>query len=301
MENEIERINLDDYVQTGEGGTALTYTHKNGRRLAKLYNAGFEADWATEEFQNSRVAYELGIPTPEPYRLVTDGVRCGAEYELISNKRSFARIISQEPERLEELSVVFARMARELHARQADTARMVSVKERVRRYYLEHDVAPDSFKALALQFIDQVPEATTCLHSDLHVGNVITDGVRTLWIDLGKLAYGVPEWDLGMYFATTNRIQAEMADFLFHLKPETLAAHWNVFFPAYLETTDPQRIAAATKSLLPFMAVKVPIAYFAGLHKRMPEDRLQGLAKMLADTLAGGAGVCSVYKTVNGE
>jgi len=28
--NEAQRINLDDYIQTGEGGTAVAYTHKNG-------------------------------------------------------------------------------------------------------------------------------------------------------------------------------------------------------------------------------------------------------------------------------
>ena len=34
--NEVQRIDLNDYVQTGEGGTAQAYTHKNGRTLAKL-------------------------------------------------------------------------------------------------------------------------------------------------------------------------------------------------------------------------------------------------------------------------
>jgi hypothetical protein len=29
MNEEIQRINLDDYIQIGEGGTALTYTHNN--------------------------------------------------------------------------------------------------------------------------------------------------------------------------------------------------------------------------------------------------------------------------------
>ena len=36
MSEEIQRINLDDYIQTGEGGTALTYTKKDGLSLAKL-------------------------------------------------------------------------------------------------------------------------------------------------------------------------------------------------------------------------------------------------------------------------
>ena len=48
--NDVKRINLDDYIQTGEGATALTYTSKDGKTLAKLYNLGFEADRAKEEF-----------------------------------------------------------------------------------------------------------------------------------------------------------------------------------------------------------------------------------------------------------
>ena len=37
--NDVKRINLDDYIQTGEGATALTYTSKDGKTLAKLYNS----------------------------------------------------------------------------------------------------------------------------------------------------------------------------------------------------------------------------------------------------------------------
>ena len=97
MSEEIQRINLDDYIQTGEGGTALTYTKKDGRSLAKLYKPGFEAARAKAEFLTARTVYELGIPSPEPFRMITDGERSGAEYELIKNKRSYTRIISQEP------------------------------------------------------------------------------------------------------------------------------------------------------------------------------------------------------------
>lgn len=110
--NDVKRINLDDYIQTGEGATALTYTSKDGKTLAKLYNLGFEVDRAKEEFLTAQIVFEMGIPTPEPYRLVTDGERLGGEYELIKGKRSFARIISQEPERLEEISLEFARMTK---------------------------------------------------------------------------------------------------------------------------------------------------------------------------------------------
>lgn len=42
-----DRINLDEYIQTGEGGTAVSYIHRGaGDTLVKLYNPGFEAEKA---------------------------------------------------------------------------------------------------------------------------------------------------------------------------------------------------------------------------------------------------------------
>ena len=52
MSEEIQRINLNDYIQTGDGGTALTYTRKDGLSLAKLYKPGFEADRAKADSQS---------------------------------------------------------------------------------------------------------------------------------------------------------------------------------------------------------------------------------------------------------
>lgn len=279
--NNYERINLDDYIQTGEGGTAITYSSKDGKTLAKLYNPGFEADRARAEFLTSRTVFGLGIPTPEPYRLVTDGERFGAEYELIKDKRSFARIISQEPGRLEEISVTFARLARELHAKQADTTRLHSYKQVLKRFYLEKEMVPEDYRQRALNFIEQVPDATTCVLGDLHIGNIITDGKRILWIDLGEFAYGVPEWDLGIYWRMTHMTDARQADYLVHLTPETLAAHWDIFYPAYLGTTDPKRIEEATRRLLPYFAVKVPYVYDMAFQKHLPEPMLQRINQLL--------------------
>ena len=42
--NEFQKIDLNDYIQTGEGGTALAYAHRNGKSLAKVYNLDFDAN-----------------------------------------------------------------------------------------------------------------------------------------------------------------------------------------------------------------------------------------------------------------
>ena len=63
-----ETICLDDYVQSGEGGTALTYNHKDGHTLAKLFMPGLAAETAEREFHVNEVVYASGLPTPRPIR-----------------------------------------------------------------------------------------------------------------------------------------------------------------------------------------------------------------------------------------
>lgn len=281
MNDEMQKINLDEYVQTGEGGTALSYTHKEGRSLAKLYNPGFEADRAKLEFQTARTVFEMGIPTPEPYRMVTDGLRIGAEYELIKDKRSFTRIISQEPERLEELSLKFAHMAKELHAKPADTSRLRSYKQGIEHFYREKGLVPEEFKQKVLRFLESVPDTPRCLHGDLHIGNIITDGRRDLWIDVGEFAYGTPEWDLCLIWSMCHNMSAKMANFIYHLTPETLRAHWDIFFPTYVGTNDPQRLEQAVKRLMPFYAAKVPFVYDLAYHGPLPDTALERIGKLL--------------------
>ena len=280
--NTYETIDLNDYVQTGEGGTSLTYTHQMRHTMAKLFNLVNEAELAEKEFLTARAVFEMGIPTPEPLRLVTDGERQGVEYELISNKRSFTRIISQEPERLEEISLAFARMARELHTQKANTSRFTSVKERLRRFYQEKgDLVTEEYKEHALNFIDKSPDADTCLHGDLHIGNVITDGQRSFWIDLGQFSYGEPEWDLGWMWTICNQIDDKRSDFILHLTPETLKAHWNLFIATYLGTNDQEAIGQYTRRLMPYYAVRLPYMLDLLVQGRLPEDALQQLPKII--------------------
>ena len=282
MNEEMQRIDLSDYVQTGEGGTALTYTHQMRPTMAKLFNPGNEAELAEQEFLTARAVFEMGIPTPEPLRLVTDGQRRGVEYELISNKRSFTRIISQEPERLEEISLTFARMVRELHAMKADTLRFTSVKDRLRRFYQEKgDRVTAEYKERALNFIDKTPDVDTCLHGELHIGNVITDGQRNLWIDLGQFSYGEPEWDLGWMWTICNQMDGKRTDFILHVTPETLKAHWNIFLAAYLETDDKATIDQYTRRLMAYYAVRLPYMLDMQVQGRLPEDALQQLPKFI--------------------
>ncbi len=223
----------------------------------------------------------MGIPTPEPLRLVTDGERYGAEYELVKGKRSFTRIISEEPERLKEISLLFADWARKLHSTPVAPGQLRSYKEVLARFYQEKDLVPEEFKQRSLAFLETVPDTHTCLHGDLQIGNIITDGDRTLWIDVGEFSYGTPEWDLSIMWIIGNRMSEEKARELFHITPDQMKEHWNYFLPAYLGTSDPQALGAYTKRLLQFYAAKVPYVYDMAYHGSLPEGALQRIEQMM--------------------
>lgn len=255
--NTYETIDLNDYVQTGEGGTALTYNHKDGKTLAKLFMPSVTADNAIREFSINQVVYELGLPTPKPIRLITDGTRYGAEYELIQPKRSFTRIISQEPDQLVPLSERFAVLAKQIHQTPADTKRLPDMKELVMPWIDKISNLPDDLRARINRFMDSIPSTPTCLHGDLHIGNIITDGQRDLWIDVGDFAYGVPEWDLGMMYYASNYMSEPRALSIFHLPIEVLKQHWAVFAKAYYGTTNQEELRKKEQALFPFFAVKM--------------------------------------------
>lgn len=254
---EYQKINLDNYVQTGEGGTALTYSNKAGNTLVKLFSPGMGAENAAREFRVNQVVYRLGVSTPAPLRLVTDGERYGAEYELIPEKRSFTRIISEEPEQLEPLSIRFARLARELHQTPADTAILPDMRELVRYHISRFEGLPQDLKDRLLARLDSIPASAVCLHGDLHIGNIITDGTRDLWIDVGDFAYGCPEWDLGMMYYADHFMSEERAQSIFHVGMDTLKKHWALFAREYWSGEPAAEIAAHEKTLYPFIALKI--------------------------------------------
>ena len=97
----------------------------------------------------------------------------------------------------------------------------------------------------------------TCLHGDLHIGNIITDGQRDLWIDVGDFAYGVAQWDLGMMYYSSHFLSPERADNIFHLDNDTLRAHWDAFATAYFGTDSQEALDAEVRKLHPFIATKM--------------------------------------------
>lgn len=281
--NHYEQINLGDYTYSGEGGQGSAYSHKSEKRLAKLFNAGFDVELAIKEFQASKAAYEAGVPTPRPFRLITDGERVGTEYELIEGKRSFCRIISEQPERMQEISLRFAQDCKALHAMPADISRIPSMKTRMQEFYARDGVVPQFLKERIQPVLEQIPDTPFCLHGDMQIGNIITDGERDLWIDIGQFAYGAPEWDLSLCWRVSQIADPERTVNLFHLTPDQMKQHWGIFACAY-HGVPPQELGDIIRTYLPYAAIKSAYMYYITFQRPMSED----MAHRVADTMLAG-------------
>lgn len=250
-------ISLEGMTPTGGSFTAETYDYGEDS-LLKVYFDFIPPQVAIIEKMTSRAALQFGLHTPIPGDLMVCGKRFGVVYERIRNKRSFARAISQEPENLEKYAVRFAAMSRELHATRCDVALFPDRTQTYRNAIAANSVYTDAEKKIMYDFIDSAPKSETCIHGDLHMGNVITNGTDDLWIDLGDFSYGNPLWDIAMtYFICCINPIEEMTLDLFHMTVPQVREFWRIFAREYFGADTDAGQQEIHEMMKPYAAIQI--------------------------------------------
>jgi len=226
-------VDMSEWELSGGGFQGKSYNHKDGKRMMKLYDSSVPLRDSIREFQKSRSIRAMGLNVPRALRLVTDGKNTGIEFERISPKRSFARAISEEPQNLEKYSREFARECRKLHSTPCNTFLFQSSKQRFKEAVNEFPSLTCEQKERLVAFINTIPDATTCAHGDLHIGNIITNGKENWLIDLGDFAYGDPQLDLGMFYMACNENPERLTRELYHISGEQIHEVWKYFTDEY--------------------------------------------------------------------
>ena len=244
----MKEIDLNDYRKSGEGANGSSYDCiSDPLEMVKLYNTDYPKDTIYQELDVARKVFSLGVPSPEPGELVTDGERLGIRFRRIVGKRSYSRMLSDEPERVEELSREFARYCKLVHSTECPEGVFPDAKPQF-LHLLETDRAfNDSEKQTIADFINSIPDSTTALHGDMHIGNVISTlpkGAplsvphKIYFIDLGYFSRGFPLLDLGM---TRNICMTSAEDFRvhdFHVTGELTRRVWEYFVDEYFFAED---------------------------------------------------------------
>ena len=226
-------LKLEQYSEFGASFMSKAYNSEDGDSMIKVYGANVPKWVVAQEKAVARSVMVFGLNTPLVGTIYEDGARTALDFERIEGKRSFSRIISEEPERLEEISRRFARMCKQLHTTKCDTGIFADRKVYYRQTVLRSTAINDEERKKVLAFIDSIPDATTCLHGDMQLSNVITNGKEDLWIDLSDFGYGYPMLDMGMWYFLCILNVEEITFDLFHLHKEDMARIWDCFVEEY--------------------------------------------------------------------
>jgi len=253
--NTAETIDLTDYEYAGEGANGASYHHKtNPELMLKLALEGKSIQHLEKELCMAKKVYGLGIPTPKPGHLVTAENRYGILFNRILNKKSFSRIVGDDPTQVPKMAKLFGEMSKQLHNTVCPTDQFENIKTVYNKLLEENPFYSADEKAKVAKLINDTPDADTAIHGDLQFSNTITDGEHHYFIDLGDFAYGNPLFDLGMVLLTCRYEDTRFLEEVFHMNQDTAHQFWLEFVPAYFGPgTDPDEM---DKILRPYAGLK---------------------------------------------
>ena len=248
-------LDMSQYEEFGASYLSKSYNSVDGDAMMKLYGSNVPKEIVAQEKAVARAVMLFGLPTPLVGTLYEDGDRTALDFERIPDKRSFSRIIAEEPEQMEKVTRRFARMCRQLHETPCDTALFQDRVLAHRQAVINCKELTDAEKEPVLAFVDSIPRVTTCLHGDMQMSNVITTGLEDLWIDLGDFGYGHPLLDVAMWYYLTKLTPEEVAQQLFHLGHEELGRIWDLFVEEYAMAYSRKDKDAFEQAVIPYAAL----------------------------------------------
>lgn len=266
----VEKINLSLFVKTGEGANGTSYDSiEDPDIMVKMYNKDYPVDTVFSELEVARKVYSIGVPSPEPGVIVTDGERMGIRFRRIVGKRSFSRAFADEPERTEEFARELAGHCRRLHQIECPPGLFPDAHTQFLNLLDASKTFDASQKKVIADFICSVPVTNTALHGDMHMGNILTTlpygepisrPHDVYFIDLGYFACGYPMFDLGMMMNICLGYDEAFIVENFHITGEHTARIWEYFVDEYFQGT--KTVTQANALIAPFQAVKLFLVEF---------------------------------------
>lgn len=249
-------IDLNDYVQSGEGANGKSYDHKTDSTImAKIYNDTMDTSLVYRELDFARKVYDAGIPSPEPGDFVTDGQgHYGIRFRRLVGKVSYARAVANEPEKAEYYGIEFGKMCKLLHSTHVGSCGFDSAKDQFLGMLAENPFWNEEEKATIKKIICDTPDTDTAVHGDLHFGNLLLVDGKSYFIDLGEFAMGHPYFDLGMTVTCGAFNDEAFTRESFHMGVADAKRFYDGFIKEYFDgkyTTD-----EATEMLVPYVIVK---------------------------------------------
>ena len=188
VEKAYRKVSIEGCEEIGRGANGSLY-RIDSDNVVKIYN---NAD-ALDDIQHER---ETAISSD----VVKVGDCYGSVFELL-NARSFSKILSTEPEKLDWCVDQYVEMLRRIHSTEVPEGKLPDMKETVVSWAkFMQDYLPEESGKKLMALIEAVPHDNHMIHGDYHTKNLELQDDEVLLIDMDTLAVGHPIFELGSMF-----------------------------------------------------------------------------------------------------
>ena len=237
-------VSVEGCEEIGRGSNGTIY-RIDQNNVVKVYNNADALEDIRHEREVARLALILGIPTAISYDVVKVGSSYGSVFELL-NARSFSKIPSSEPDKMDWCVKEFVNMLRKIHSTEVPAGKLPDMRETVLDWAaLVQKHLPEEAGKKLLALVREIPHDDHMIHGDYHTKNLELQNDEVLLIDMDTLAIGHPLFELGSIynaFIGFSEYDHENIKRFQGFDFETSCLFWHKALAAYLETDNPAKI-----------------------------------------------------------
>ena len=244
VEKAYRSVSVDGCEVIGQGANGTVY-RIDGDNVVKVYNDSDALDEIHHEREVARLALVLGVPTAISYDVVRVGDCYGSVFELL-NARSFSKILSGEPEKMDWCVQEYVDLLKKIHSTVVPKGKLPDIKKiAIGWAQFVQEYLPEEAGNKLLELIKDVPEDDHMVHGDYHTKNIQLSEDEVLLIDMDTLATGHPIFELAsMYnaFVGFGEYDHSKTSEFMGFDYEAAGQFWHDSLAAYLGTNDEDRI-----------------------------------------------------------
>ena len=246
VEKGYRKLSVDGCEVIGRGANGVVY-RLDPDTIIKVYLSPDSLADIHKERELARRAFVLGVPTAIPYDVVKVGDSYGSVFELL-NAKSFAKILAEEPERLDEIAAMNVELLKTIHGTEVRPEDMPDMRAVALDWvaFLKDYLPAESWEKLH-ELVVAVPVNHHMMHGDYHVKNVMVQNGEALLIDMDTLTQGDPVFEFAsIYNAYVGFLELDHSvaqDFL-GISYEMATELWKKTLRLYFDTTDERLLQA---------------------------------------------------------
>ena len=237
-------VSVEGCEEIGRGANGTIYRIDQDN-VVKVYNNADALADIQHEREVAKLALILGIPTAISYDVVKVGESYGSVFELL-NARSFSKILTKEPEKLDWCVREYVEMLRKIHSTLVPAGKLPDMKDTVLKWArFMQDYLPEEAAKKLLTLVENVPRDNHMIHGDYHTKNLELQNDEVLLIDMDTLAVGHPIFELASMFNAFvgfSEMDHQIIKKFQGFDWDTAQAFWHKALAAYLGTNCEKKI-----------------------------------------------------------